>query len=65
MMCLAALAMLPSASAASTTTIRVSQPVQVTTSTDYERGQAIVYDGADYYLFYGTDPDNTATYLVR
>ncbi|MCK4680024.1 right-handed parallel beta-helix repeat-containing protein, partial [bacterium] len=34
-------------------TLEVTQPVQVTSDSYYERGQAIVYDGADYWLFYG------------
>ena len=34
-------------------TINVSQPVQLTDSEYYERGQSIVYDGTDYWLFYG------------
>ena len=45
-------------------TLEVSQPVQVTSDSYYERGQAIVYDGTDYWLFYGrsascTDPYDT------
>jgi hypothetical protein len=38
---------------ASTSTINVSQPVQVTSNSYYERGQSIVYDGSNYWLFYG------------
>ena len=34
-------------------TLEVSQPVQVTSDSYYERGQAIVYDGTNYWLFYG------------
>ena len=42
-------------------TAEVSQPVKLTDSDYYERGQSIVYDGSDYFLFYGrsiscTDP---------
>ncbi|MCK4512151.1 right-handed parallel beta-helix repeat-containing protein, partial [bacterium] len=33
--------------------IDVSQPVQVTDNAYYERGQSIVHDGTDYWLFYG------------
>ena len=56
---IALLAMLVTSSWAAT--LEVSQPVQVTGDTYYERGQSIVYDGADYWLFYGrsatcTDP---------
>ncbi len=42
--------------------IEVSQPVQVTSDTYYERGQAIVYDGADYWLFYGRSASVTGWY---
>ncbi len=31
----------------------VSQPVQVTSDTYYERGQSVAYDGTDYWIFYG------------
>ena len=34
-------------------TLEVSQPVQVTDSSYYERGQSVVYDGSHYWLFYG------------
>ncbi|MFO7915783.1 MAG: T9SS type A sorting domain-containing protein [Candidatus Krumholzibacteriales bacterium] len=34
-------------------TTEVSQPVKLTDSDYYERGQSIVYDGSDYFLFYG------------
>jgi hypothetical protein len=47
---------------ASTSTINVSQPVQVTSDSHYERGQAIIYDGANYWLFYGRSVSVTATY---
>ncbi|MCK4548115.1 MAG: right-handed parallel beta-helix repeat-containing protein, partial [Candidatus Eisenbacteria sp.] len=33
--------------------LEVSQPVQVTNDTYYERGQSVVYDGTNYWLFYG------------
>ncbi|MBN2565185.1 MAG: right-handed parallel beta-helix repeat-containing protein, partial [Candidatus Eisenbacteria bacterium] len=39
--------------AAHAATVDVSQPVQVTSGSYYERGQAVVYDGTDYWLFYG------------
>ena len=42
--------------------IEVSQPVQVTDSEYYERGQAIVYDGSDYWLFYGRSATVTGWY---
>jgi hypothetical protein len=47
---------------AATATIYVSQPVQVTSDSHYERGQSIIYDGADYWLFYGRSASVTATY---
>ncbi|MCK4510900.1 hypothetical protein KAW64_04130, partial [bacterium] len=34
-------------------TLEVTQPVQVTSDSYYERGQSIVYDGTSYWLFYG------------
>ena len=41
------------AGATVTSAIEVSQPVQVTSDSHYERGQSIVYDGTNYWLFYG------------
>ncbi|UCB42583.1 MAG: right-handed parallel beta-helix repeat-containing protein [Dehalococcoidales bacterium] len=43
-------------------TLEVSQPVQVTSDSYYERGQAIRYDGADYWLFYGRSATVTGNY---
>jgi len=43
-------------------TISVSQPIQVTDSEYYERGQSIVYDGSDYWLFYGRSATVTGNY---
>jgi len=43
-------------------TAEVSQPVQVTTNSYYERGQSIVYDGADYWLVYGRSASETGNY---
>jgi hypothetical protein len=43
-------------------TLEVSQPVQVTSDSYYERGQAIVYDGTDYWLFYGRSASCTVPY---
>ncbi|MBU0757152.1 MAG: right-handed parallel beta-helix repeat-containing protein [Nanoarchaeota archaeon] len=43
-------------------TIEVSQPLQVTSNTYYERGQAITYDGTNYWLFYGRSTDETGNY---
>ncbi|MCK4512970.1 hypothetical protein KAW64_14590, partial [bacterium] len=43
-------------------TLEVTQPVQVTSDTYYERGQAVVYDGASYWLFYGRSASCTGTY---
>ncbi|MBN1884066.1 MAG: T9SS type A sorting domain-containing protein [Candidatus Krumholzibacteriota bacterium] len=48
--------------AAGAATIEVSQPVQVTFDAHYERGQAIVFDGADYWLFYGRSATVTGNY---
>jgi hypothetical protein len=50
------------AGAATTSTIEVSQPVQVTSDTHYERGQSICYDGDDYWLFYGRSVSVTTNY---
>jgi hypothetical protein len=43
-------------------TVEVSQPVQVTTSDYYERGQSIVYGGGWYWLFYGRSATETDSY---
>ena len=43
-------------------TLEVSQPVQVTSDSYYERGQSIVYDGANYWLFYGRSASCTDPY---
>jgi hypothetical protein len=43
-------------------TIEVSQPIQLTNDGHYERGQSIVYDGANYWLFYGRSASYTGTY---
>ena len=40
----------------------VSPPVQVTDNTYYERGQSIIYDGSDYWLFYGRSASVTGSY---
>ena len=53
---------MPIVSSTTTSTIYVSQPDQFTSNTYYERGQAIVYDGADYYLFYGRSTTVTVPY---
>ena len=47
---------------AATATINVSEPVQVTSNSYYERGQAIIYDGSNYWLFYARSTSVTATY---
>ena len=43
-------------------TYQVSQPVQVTTNAFYERGQSIIYDGTNYWLFYGRSTEDTSYY---
>ncbi|MBN1261117.1 MAG: hypothetical protein JXB35_10590, partial [Anaerolineae bacterium] len=43
-------------------TIEVSQPERVTDSGYYERGQSIIYDGTDYWLFYGRSDSVTGNY---
>ncbi len=43
-------------------TIEVSQPTQLTVNNYYERGQSIVYDGTDYWLFYGRSATVTGSY---
>jgi hypothetical protein len=44
------------------TILEVTQPVQVTDNSYYERGQAIVYDGSYYWLFYGRSATVTGNY---
>jgi hypothetical protein len=46
----------------STETIEVTQPIQVTTNSYYERGQSIVFDGSDYWMFYGRSDSETGNY---
>ncbi len=48
--------------AAASATIEVSLPVQVTDDGYYERGQSIVYDGTNYWLFYGRSASVTVPY---
>jgi hypothetical protein len=45
-------------------TIEVSQPVQLTGEAHYERGQSIVYDGVNYWLFYGRSASCTQPYAT-
>jgi len=40
----------------------VSQPIQLTDDIHYERGQAVVFDGTDYWLFYGRSATATGWY---
>ncbi|RLF43883.1 MAG: hypothetical protein DRN29_09370, partial [Thermoplasmata archaeon] len=47
---------------AATSTIEVSQPVQVTDNTYYERGESIICDGSNYWLFYGRSDTVTGNY---
>jgi len=42
--------------------LEVSQPVQVTSDSHYERGQSIIYDGSNYWLFYGRSVSVTGNY---
>ena len=42
--------------------IEVSQPVQVTDNAYYERGQSIIYDGENYWLFYARSDSVTGNY---
>ncbi len=42
--------------------LQVSQPTKVTNSNYYERGQAPLYDGTDYWLFYGRSASVTGNY---
>jgi len=53
---------LVAATSAFAATLEVSQPTQVTSDTYYERGQSIVYDGTDYWLFYGRSATVTGPY---
>jgi PKD repeat protein len=50
------------AMSASADTIEVSLPEQVTDNSYYERGQSIIYDGSDYWLFYGRSASCTDSY---
>ncbi len=43
-------------------TIDVSQPIQLTNNEHYERGQSIIYDGSNYWLFYGRSATVTGNY---
>jgi len=43
-------------------TLDVSQPIQVTDNEYYERGQSIIYDGSNYWLFYGRSASVTGNY---
>ncbi len=43
-------------------TIEVSSPFQITSNSNYERGQAVVYDGSDYWVFYGRSATVTGNY---
>ena len=45
-----------------TSTIEVSQPVQVTIDSYYERGQSLCYDGSNYWLFYGRSTADNQPY---
>ena len=46
------------------TVTEVSQPIQVTNDSHYERGQSIVYGGGYYWLFYGRSAGCTASYAT-
>jgi len=48
--------------AAAQSTIEVSQPVQVTSNSYYERGESICFDGTNYWLFYGRSASVTGWY---
>lgn len=48
--------------ARATPVIEVSQPVQITSDSHYERGQSVAFDGADYWLFYGRSDTVTGNY---
>ncbi len=47
---------------AATPVIDVSQPVQLTNDIHYERGESIIYDGSNYWLFYGRSDTVTGNY---
>ncbi len=51
-----------SASAIVLNTIEVSQPVQLTSNAYYERGQSLIFDGSNYWLFYGRSDSVTGNY---
>jgi len=42
----------------------VSQPVQLTSDSYYERGQSIVYDDSEYWMFYGRSASETGSYAT-
>ncbi len=50
------------ATSALSATTEVSQPVQLTDSDYYERGQSVVYDGTGYWLFFGRSASCQDTY---
>jgi parallel beta-helix repeat protein len=47
---------------AASATLEVSQPTRLTSDSHYERGQSIVYDGSNYWLFYGRSATVTLPY---
>jgi hypothetical protein len=49
---------------AATATIEVSQPIQVTNDSHYERGQSIACGGGYYWLFYGRSASVTDNYAT-
>ena len=53
---------IPSIQAQAPETIEVSQPVQVTSNSYYERGESIVFDGSNYWMFYGRSASCTSPY---
>jgi len=50
------------AGTAGAATLHVSEPMQVTSDAYYERGQAITYDGSNYWMFYGRSASETGSY---
>ncbi len=40
----------------------VTQPIQVTSNGFYERGETVVFDGSDYWMFYGRSASVTGNY---
>ncbi len=56
------LAALMLGSSAWAVTREISQPVQVTSDSYYERGQAVTFDGSQYWLFYGRSAGVTGYY---